>query len=134
MAKRAAAKTVSLSNELHLTMDVLRGALRLTQVWIDNHGIGVDDLPHGISAMLVVLVARLQLLDRAVRGVIDPRLAWCPENDARDVPGDPHEDDVRLFAWSDRALLHHLRSEWKRARRRLRWEHRRRPTLDERGP
>jgi hypothetical protein len=70
--------------------------------------------------MLVLLVERLRLVDRAVRGTIDPRLAWWPENDADLSPGDPSEEDVRLVAWSDRKLARHHRAEWKRTRRRLR--------------
>lgn len=118
-----ATKTVSLSNELHLMMSAIEGVHRLTRHWIDNFGMDLDDVPESISALLVVLVGRLRLLDRVARRTIDPRFAWSPENDATvspgDPPGDPEEDDVRLVAWSDRELLRHHRAEWKRAKRRL---------------
>jgi hypothetical protein len=78
------------------------------------------DLPEAVASMLVLVTERLRLIDRVVRGATDPRMAWCPENDADGSPGDPSEDDVRLEAWSDRKLARHHRRQWKRARGRLR--------------
>lgn len=120
MAKGGTSKTVGLSNELHLMMSAVHGVHRLTRHWIENYGMDLDDVPDAIAALLVMLIERLRLLDRVARGTIDPRLAWCAENDAERSPGDPSEDDLRLAAWSDSKLLHHHRGEVKRAKRRLR--------------
>lgn len=90
-------RTVSLSNDLHLAMVAIGGAQRLARHILE----GYADDPEGvvaIDAMLVIVRERLRLLDRAVRGTVDPRLAWCAENDAKLTPGDPTEDDVRLEA------------------------------------
>lgn len=115
-----AAKTVSLSDELHLMMSAIRGAHCLTRHWIENYGMDLDEIPDAVAALLVIFIERLRLLDRVARGTIDPRLAWCAENDAERSPGDPGEDDVHLAAWSDRKLHRHHRGEVKRAKRRLR--------------
>ena len=118
-------KTVSLSNELTLMMDAVGGVHRLTRHWIENYGLDVDEVPEAISAMLAILVERLRLLDRVARGTLDPRLAWCPENDTIRSPGDPGEEDVRLESWSDDKLARHHHAEWKnhaewkRAKRRV---------------
>jgi hypothetical protein len=112
-------KTLSLSNELRLVMDAARGVQQLTHHWIDSYGTDDLETPAGIAAMLAVLVERLRLLDRVVRGVVDPRLVWSSENDATHAPGDPEEDDVRLEVWTDRKLARHHRHEWKRAKKRL---------------
>ncbi len=114
-------KTVSLSNELHVIMDSIRGVRSLTKQWIDSFGMDAD-IPQQVSALLVVLMDRIRLVDRAVRGTVDPHLVWSPENDAHDIPGDPNEEDVVLVAWSERRLARHHRAEWKRAKGRLRWK------------
>jgi hypothetical protein len=111
-------KTLSLSNELSLMIDALGGVHRLTRHWIENYGMDLDDVPQSIGSLLVILRERLRLLDRVARGTLDPRLAWCRENDAEGSPGDPSEEDVRLVTWSDRKLVRHHRMEWKRAKRR----------------
>jgi hypothetical protein len=111
-------RTLSLSNELHLAMGAIRGVHRLTRYWIENYGMDDPDLPEGVASMLALVIERLRLLDRVARGTLDPRLAWCPENDAEIAPGDPSEEDVRLEAWSDGKLPRHHRAEWKRARTR----------------
>ena len=123
MRKTASRKSVSLSNELHVIMDSIRGVRSLTKQWIDSFGMDAD-IPQQVSALLVVLMDRLRLVDRAVRGTVDPHLVWSPENDAHDIPGDPKEEDVVLVAWSERKLARHHRAEWKRAkgRLRLRWK------------
>jgi hypothetical protein len=114
MAKRV----ISLSNELQLLMEGIRGVHSLTCKFIDSYGMETA-LPENISALLVVLIERLRLVDRVVRGTVDPRLAWSPENDSRLSPSDPREEDVLLQAWSERRLARHHRREWKRARARL---------------
>jgi hypothetical protein len=112
-------KTLSLSNELHLIIDAMGGVQRQVRHVIDDYAADDPDALAGIDAMLVVLRERLRLLDRAVRGTLDPRLVWSPENDATHAPGDPEEDDVRLEVWSDRKLARHHRAERKRAKLRL---------------
>jgi hypothetical protein len=112
-------KTLSLSNELHLIMDAVGGVQRQVRHVIDDYAADDPDALAGIDAMLVVLRERLRLLDRAVRGTLDPRLVWCAESDADLSPGDPAEDDVRLKAWSDGKLAGHHRREKKRATSRL---------------
>jgi hypothetical protein len=109
-------KTLSLSNELSLMIDALGGVHRLTRHWIENYGMDLDDVPQSIGSLLVILRERLRLLDRVVRGTLDPRVAWCAENDAEGSPGDPNEEDVRLAAWSDGKLARHHRVALKRAK------------------
>jgi hypothetical protein len=93
-------KSVSLSNELHLLMDSLRGVHSLTKQWIASFG--HDPLvPDQISALLTVLVERVRLIDRVVRGTVDPHLLWSRENDAALCPGDPAEEDVVVSTWSE---------------------------------
>jgi hypothetical protein len=111
-------KTLSLSNELTLMIDALGGVHCLTRHWIENYGMDEHDVPESIGALLVVLRERFRLLDRVVRGTLDPQVAWCPENDADRSPGDPNEEDVHLATWSDRKLVRHHRMEWQRATRR----------------
>ena len=112
-------KTLSLSNELHLVMNAARGVQRLAQYSHENFEMDGPETPRAIAAALVLLVERLRLLDRVVRGVVDPRLVGSSENDATHAPGDPEEDDVRLEVWTDRKLARHHRHEWKRAKKRL---------------
>ena len=124
MAKRI----VSLSNELSVLMGALRGLRLLVQHWIESFGMDAD-IPHTIAALLVVLHERLRLLDRVAQGQLDPRLAWCPQNDA----GSPvvEGEGARLGAWSERRLARHHRSEWKRLKARLRSK--KRPEKDPSG-
>lgn len=119
----ARTKTVSLSSELHLMMESIRGVHSLTRRWIESFGMDVG-VPDQIAALLVVLIERLRLMDRAIRGTIDPHLVWSPENDADLIPGDPNENDQVLSAWTDRQLARHHRAEWKRAKGRLCWKKR----------
>ena len=98
-------------------MDSIRGVRSLTKQWIDSFGMD-QDVPHQVSALLVLLIERIRLVDRVVRGT-DPRLAWSPQNDGELTPGDPSEEDVVLSAWSERRLARHHRKEWKRLKGRL---------------
>jgi hypothetical protein len=111
-------KTVSLSNELHLVMDSIRGVRSLTRQWIDSFGMD-QEVPEQISSLLVILIERLRLMDCVVRGTVDPHLAWSPQNDGKMCPGDPNEEDVVLRTWSERRLARHHRAEWRRLNRRL---------------
>ncbi|MGH7270417.1 MAG: hypothetical protein ACREJ3_08295 [Polyangiaceae bacterium] len=76
-----------------------------------------EAIPHQVSALLVVLSERVRFIDRVVRGTIDPRLAWCPQNDAAAVYVE--DEDVNLVAWSERKLARHHRAQWKRLKARL---------------
>jgi hypothetical protein len=80
-------KQVSVSAELHLLMGAVRGIHALTRHWTESYGTEAN-LPHGISALLTVVVERLRLLDRVVRDTVDPRLFWCDGNDvsAPEIP------------------------------------------------
>jgi hypothetical protein len=69
-----AKRTIILSNELQVLMDGVRGVHALTRWFIDSYGMKTE-LPEIISALLVVLVERLRLVARVVRGTVDPRLA-----------------------------------------------------------
>ena len=44
-------KTISLSNELHVIMDSIRGVRSLTKQWIDSFGMDAD-IPQQVSALL----------------------------------------------------------------------------------
>lgn len=91
-------KRVSLSNELHLAIDALQGVHALTRQWSDSFG-SDPQLPDHVAATVSMIVERLRLLDRVVRGTVDPRLVWSPQNDKDSIPGDPREDDVVFSEW-----------------------------------
>lgn len=118
MHPMSARKSVSLSNELHVLMDSMGGLHSLTRQWIDSFGQEAH-IPDQIYALLTLLMDRLRLLDRAVRGTVDPHLAWSKQNDADLIPGDPREEDVILTCWSNRRLLRHHRAELRSARQRI---------------
>lgn len=112
-------KRVSLSNELHVVIDSMGGLRSLTRQWIDSFGTE-PHLADQVLALLSVVIERLRLLDRAVRGTIDPHLVWSQENDVDLIPGDPQEEDILLACWQDRKLLRHHRRALRAAKRRLR--------------
>jgi hypothetical protein len=111
-------KTVSVSSELQLLIDGARGVHALTRRFIDSFGMETE-LPESISALLVIMIERLRLMDRAVRGTVDPHLVYCVENDAS-RSANPSEEDLVLTEWSERRLARHHRAQWKRARTRMR--------------
>jgi len=110
-------KTVSLSSEVQLVIEATRGVHALTRRFIESYGMETE-LPESIAALLVVLIERLRLVDKVIRGTVDPHLAWCVENDAARF-GDPKEKDLVLTEWSERRMARHHRAEWKRAKARL---------------
>lgn len=112
-------KRVSLSNELHVVMESVGGIRSLTRQWIDSFG-AEPHLPDQVHGLLSVVIDRLRLLDRAVRGTVDPRLLWSQQNDVDLIPGDPTEEDVVFASWSDRRLLRHHRKATRTLKRRLR--------------
>ena len=126
-------KRISLSNELTVIMDATRGIHGLTRRWIEAYGMLDAEAPDAISALLVVVVERVRLLDRVVRGTVDPWLLVCRENQAL-PPQDGDEDDVVLPAWSDAELARHHRAGWKMARARLKRRRRRRREPHEEPP
>ncbi len=73
-----------------------------------------SDLLHDLSASLVVVEARLALLQRAARDAVDPHELWCHAND-----GDEATPGVTLSAWSSRKIAKTAKREWKLARARL---------------
>ena len=73
------------------------------------------------EALPALIQARLVLLQRAVRGTIDPRQLWCAAND-----GDATDkEDIVLPTWSLLRSARHARREWKSAKARLAWKSRR---------
>jgi hypothetical protein len=114
-------KAISLSNELHLIAKGIDG-VRLTAERLSVDASGEEGRMAGvIASQLTILRERLLLLDRVVRGDVDPRLLWCTENDALPLIDDgTHDDeDVTFQVWSERAELRRYRRLWKMARRRL---------------
>jgi hypothetical protein len=120
-------KTVSLSGELHMLMRAVDGARDIAER-LNESRFHDGNLPLSLAASLALVRERLRLLDRAVRGSVDPRLLWCPENDAVPLLSDGTDDgnDVRLNTWSDDDVVRRRRREWKaalRQRRRNEGEH-----------
>ena len=57
-------------------------------------------LLENVSALLAILIERLRLVDRVVRGAVDPHLAWCIESDAVRL-GKPELKNILLPEWSE---------------------------------
>lgn len=120
-------KRISLSDELTLLFEGVQGARGLVEKVTHNQC--SDDresaeTAHAVVALLVLLTERLRLLDRVVRGTVDAAVLSCPQNEANPPTDEVRkgEEDVVLRAWNAKRLLRHHRTEWKRARRRLRRE------------
>jgi hypothetical protein len=113
-------KAISLSGELHLLMRVTETLRRITEGLCETR-FHDTELASAIAGCMTILKERLRLLDRAIRGAIDPRLLWCEENDAITLnPSTTGDDgDVVLKVWSDRQAARHHRKAWKTAKRRL---------------
>lgn len=101
-------RRISFSNELHVLMNSIGGLHSLTRQWIDSFG-QEPHIPYQVYALLTLVMDRLRLLDRAVRGTVDPHLAWSRQNDADLTPGDRREEDIILPAWSNQWLARHHR-------------------------
>jgi len=110
-------KAISLSEELHHLMRTIDGVRELAEQ-VGESAFHDGTLPLSIASNLVLVTERLRLIDRVVRGAVDPRLLWCVANDTL-PPGDSG-DDVVLRVWSDEEAVRQLRKEWRSARRRLR--------------
>jgi hypothetical protein len=118
-------KAVSLSGELHLLLKAVDGIRELADsLSMSSFEDGAVAL--SIASGLSLVKERLRLLDRAVRGTVDPWLLWCEENDA--VPpldeGADDVEDVVLRSRSEKRTVRRLRKDLKRAKRRLRREKR----------
>lgn len=117
-------KHVSLSGELTILFEGVRGARALVEKITQNQC--SDDkesaeTANAVAALLVLLTERLRCLDRVVRGTLDAAVLVCPQNEALVPNGEVREgeEDVVLRAWSEKRVLRHHRTEWKRAKRRL---------------
>jgi hypothetical protein len=110
-------KTVSLSGELHLLIHAIEGVRELAER-LDDSSFHDGTLLLSIASNLVVVRERLRLIDRVVRGVLDPWHLWSPQNEA--LPAVKDGDDVLLPAWSDAQMIRRLRKDWRSAKRRLR--------------
>jgi hypothetical protein len=110
-------KTVSLSDELHHIIRAVDGLRELAER-LNESSFHDGTLPLSIASNLVVVRERLRLIDRVVRGVLDPWHLWSAQNEA--LPAVKDGDDVLLPAWSDAEMIRRLRREWKSAKRRLR--------------
>lgn len=114
-------KAASLSNELHVITTAIEGVKRrAAHLGLDAGGEDGRDL-QAIASQLTTLRDRLVLLDRVVRGAVDPRLLWCAENHALAMSkrGAHDEQDVVFEVWSDRTEARRYRRLWKMARSRL---------------
>jgi hypothetical protein len=94
-------KVVSLNREL----SVIGLSVRCAQIAADMEAFGFmdedmeADALHGVSSVLVLVGARLDLLQAVIRREVNPALLWTPQNAVR-----PHEarvdEDVLLTAWN----------------------------------
>ena len=92
-------KRVSLSSEIHYLRLAIQGlrvlALRLIDAPEDAEA---SRIATSLASLTMLVVERVRLVERAVRGTIDPRLVWNRENDAAltDV-------QIVLDAWGEAA-------------------------------
>jgi len=110
---------LSISDELHATLEVLRGVILLCQQIATQHLTG-REVMRGVrsaGATLVMLRDRIALLDQVVRRVVDPRALITDDNRAH---LDSANDDVHLVAWHGNQVIQHLRGELERAELRAR--------------
>lgn len=117
-------KSVSINHELHVVLGTLRVVRELADYW-SQQPVGIGGNPvhllHDLAASLVLVEARLVLLQRAVRDTIDPAQLWCAAND-----GDAEDkEDIVLPTWSLRRIERNARRECRNAKARLAWKSRR---------
>lgn len=112
-------KQISLSHELDLVMKSIAGAKQLA-ILVAESPPETGLLAWSVVALLTAVEERLRLLDRAVRGTVDPLLLWCAENNAMSATDSEDEADIFLVEWSDKRRAQQHRRELKRARGRLR--------------
>jgi hypothetical protein len=108
---------VSLSDELNLILEALEGVQLLAKLQAEHHFVGKERqrATRATAASLILLRERLQLLDRAVGGFVDPRELLMPENRA---VGADEEGDLRLPTWGTKRTMAHHKRELERAERR----------------
>lgn len=112
-------KRISLSHELDLVMKSIAGTKQLAILLADSPP-ETGLLTWSVVAVLTAVEERVRLLDRAVRGTVDPLLLWCAENNAMSATDSEDEADIFLVEWSDKRRARQHRRELKRARWRLR--------------
>lgn len=112
MSKRC----VSLSNELHIIIASTRAAKGIAEQLVEGSLDATSDERHrALVAQLALLIERLRLLDRVVRGTVDARLLRCPENEATTFESSD-EDDVHFEDWGKHARARHHVRERKRTK------------------
>lgn len=110
-------KAVSLSEELHHLIRTVDGIRQLAER-LNEPAFHDLVLPLSIASNLVIVKERLRLIDRVVRGAVDPWLLWCSENGVK--KGTDDANDIVVESWSDRQTIRRLRKNLKMAKRRLR--------------
>jgi len=110
---------LSLSDELWMLFKSLDGARMLAEEATESADVG--DVAHTLVAVLGVVTERLRLLDRVVRGTVDPRVLLCSQNqrESPEANADDENADIFLPTWSDEELLRHHRAAVRRAKRRI---------------
>jgi hypothetical protein len=94
-------KVVSLNREL----SVIGLAVRCAQITadMDAYGFMEEDTeavaPHGVSSVLVLVGARLELLQAVIRREVNPALLWTPQN-AVSAHEARVDEDVLLTEWN----------------------------------
>ncbi len=114
-------KDVSLSDELHHLLLAIDGARELAER-LGESSLEVSPMAYSIASTMVLVRERLRLLERAVRGAVDPWLLWSRDNAASEPLGERSDDesDLTLEGWSDKQAVHRHRKYLKTARRSLR--------------
>jgi hypothetical protein len=74
-------RRVSLSNELHSLLSAIDGVRNPATASLELEVPPRRALDQ-IEAILILVVERVRLLDRAARGQEDPRIVWCRANDS----------------------------------------------------
>ena len=93
-------KRLSLSSELRLIQTTLRGIKMLAEKLDESPQVGVEEraLANSIGATLAIVTQRLGILEKVVRGSINPSAILCSENCA--VP-DPEPGEIVLSEWDE---------------------------------
>lgn len=99
-------KAVSVSEELYLAIRAIDGVRELAERLAES-SFDTGPVPLSIASTLVIVRERLRMLDRAVRGTVDPMLLWCRETEPTESVDDNGNDggDLLLQFWSDRKTI-----------------------------
>lgn len=118
---RAPPKKISVSDELATVRLGLDGVRLLAFAYLEEQ-VGSDQdvrqAPRVISALACLLSARLESVQRALAGHVDPRTILTPDNDVTCVDESECADTI-LREWSDREIADHAAEELRMARVRL---------------